>query len=755
MRSLTDITCRVERIIAIKYNGKNAFVFHTQLLIHGSQTVLGEVSDERELFLTAKCRDITVEDVVGLVSIKFIELTANDHVIKSGHRSSNISTSSNDYICKFLYDDSRYSFVQIPASKARTGDCALCAADAASKRNSKPHMKDRHNILVLNSMEYHLGDYVLIGELSGGPKLQAGLVAQIVNLNFTSCDSLYVRWLGRVSDVDPTCSDSRFLFLSKSHEHIDPSRIVQRCSVLLIDNLNDTETVAADFFVQYWLPTATSSWSERKQVNKESVLSCQFCHARHTEQADKPLKTLDLFAGTAGFSSAMSQNCPELLITHAIEIDSNACKTVQHNHPSAVVINTCANLALEASINAQTKIQQGKSFEERQLPLPGDIDVLVAGFPCQSHSSLNMFKRADDPKTNLMLTLLSNVDFYRPQYCYFENVWQFVNTPLMGVQEGPHCVVGGIRHGALKFMLYALTVMGYQCRFSILQAGMFGAPQSRERFFLIAAPIGIRLPEFPTPTHAFHRHAIRNINPVAGLSGLKIGALSTAWVLYPPVTVKDAIGDLYPFDWSLVPDTFTSLDRPVFHCKEQDPYYGELKMPYLIPAATAFQKQCRIGVGVDCPVIQHYTYPFSLAIVNRAISIPLYGGSDYRSLGQNLLTYETADPMSAQARHGFKSGAYARLHADGYFHTTVTNVSPTAKQSWVLNPWCLRVLTIRELARTQGFPDTFIFRTVNDDFDDSKGRVRVRAIHRQIGNAVAWPVARALGSELRRCIKRE
>lgn len=31
-------------------------------------------------------------------------------------------------------------------------------------------------------------------------------------------------------------------------------------------------------------------------------------------------------------------------------------------------------------------------------------------------------------------------------------------------------------------------------------------------------------------------------------------------------------------------------------------------------------------------------------------------------------------------------GLYGRLDGDKWFHTTITNVDPTAKQSWVLHP---------------------------------------------------------------------
>jgi DNA (cytosine-5)-methyltransferase 1 len=126
-------------------------------------------------------------------------------------------------------------------------------------------------------------------------------------------------------------------------------------------------------------------------------------------------------------------------------------------------------------------------------------------------------------------------------------------------------------------------------------------------------------------------------------------------------------------------------------------------------------------------------------------------------------------------------GLYGRLDKNYVFQTTVTNVEPTAKQSRVLNPYvrrqhthsmtirltdtdvykCHRMVTVRELARSQGFPDSFVFQTINDNivtvrltcvlfftsfrFDKNQSN----QMHRQIGNAVPWPVSEAIGRELR------
>ncbi|KAF9064410.1 hypothetical protein BDP27DRAFT_1230519 [Rhodocollybia butyracea] len=57
---------------------------------------------------------------------------------------------------------------------------------------------------------------------------------------------------------------------------------------------------------------------------------------------------------------------------------------------------------------------------------------------------------------------------------------------------------------------------------------------------------------------------------------------------------------------------------------------------------------------------------------------------------------------------------YKCLNPDCYFMTTITNVSPTAKQSSVIHPFCRRILTVREVACSQGFPDHFVFYAIED-----------------------------------------
>ena len=74
------------------------------------------------------------------------------------------------------------------------------------------------------------------------------------------------------------------------------------------------------------------------------------------------------------------------------------------------------------------------------------------------------------------------------------------------------------------------------------------------------------------------------------------------------------------------------------------------------------------------------------------------------------------------------------------FKTTITDPEPLGKQGQVLHPEQNRILSVRELARSQGFPDSYKF----------SGTIGDR--HREIGNAVPPPMGRALGLEIRKAM---
>lgn len=150
--------------------------------------------------------------------------------------------------------------------------------------------------------------------------------------------------------------------------------------------------------------------------------------------------------------------------------------------------NACANRMFNYSVRRSLKLDDdaariklvGAPANEAIPPvLPDMVDVIIAGFPwsvsgyachirnqsdrpgetSQSHSMLNQYRQADDRKTNLMLNLLSWVDFLQPKFCFFENVRGFMSYKLDATQASSRAVEGGIEMGGLKLLIRVLVAL--------------------------------------------------------------------------------------------------------------------------------------------------------------------------------------------------------------------------------------------------------------------------------------------------------
>jgi DNA (cytosine-5)-methyltransferase 1 len=159
----------------------------------------------------------------------------------------------------------------------------------------------------------------------------------------------------------------------------------------------------------------------------------------------------------------------------------------RRNSPDTIVYNQCVNELLRYAIKLRRGVLEEDEvpndlFNNSRLPpppQPGDIDVIIAGFPwcvhtslilssdtqgilvSQPHSRLNMFQKANDIKGNLILNLLSWVDFLEPAYCIFENVRGFLSYNLNAIQLDEHRTSGGISMGGLKFLVHSMLAMKY------------------------------------------------------------------------------------------------------------------------------------------------------------------------------------------------------------------------------------------------------------------------------------------------------
>jgi DNA (cytosine-5)-methyltransferase 1 len=213
--------------------------------------------------------------------------------------------------------------------------------------------------------------------------------------------------------------------------------------------------------------------------------------------------------------------------------------------------------------------------------------------------------------------------------------------------------------------------MGYTVKHRILFAGHYGVPQMRFRTVFI----GIRNFKgeitFPNPEY--------NAKAVTNFTGARELCLSTpplfAQDLKPHTTVWDAMSDLPEIE----NETTVSPTK------------------YAMPPQNAYQEYLRAG---NIELTAHCSAKVTKVNLDRLRHIP-QGGS-WRDIPYDLL------PAGLKrARRSDHTKRYGRLHPDALCSTVLTKCDP----HWgsFFHPTQDRIISIREAARIQSFPDSYQF----------------------------------------------
>ncbi|MGC8541773.1 MAG: DNA cytosine methyltransferase [Phycisphaerae bacterium] len=181
---------------------------------------------------------------------------------------------------------------------------------------------------------------------------------------------------------------------------------------------------------------------------------------------------IDLFCGCGGLSlgalEAARRARRPLDIRLAVDFDTDAIAVYKRNLP--LKNDRCHCQALQTICNGE--IGSGLTTQERSLRESlGDIDLLLAGPPCQGHSDLNNSTRRDDPRNRLYLLAARGVELFRPRHAFIENV-------------------PGVIHDTSNVIEIARRVMeaaGYTVSMAFAQVHDFGLPQRRRRHLLFAS----------------------------------------------------------------------------------------------------------------------------------------------------------------------------------------------------------------------------------------------------------------------------
>lgn len=208
------------------------------------------------------------------------------------------------------------------------------------------------------------------------------------------------------------------------------------------------------------------------------------------------------------------------------------------------------------------------------------------------------------------------------------------------------------------------------------------------------------------------------------------------------VLLKDAISDLPPVSNSESRDEMNYTNAPE---TEFQKFIRATKSDMLGNASLS-------SCDKKKPLLYDHR-PFSLNEDDclRVSRVPKRKGASFRDLpgivfgDDNVVTRAPEPELMPSGKHwvpnyaiNFNDGKNMKSFARVWWDETVSTVlcAPNYRTEAIIHPEQDRVLTIRECARLQGFPDFYAL----------CGTVKER--YRQVGNAVAVPVGRALGYTL-------
>ncbi len=397
---------------------------------------------------------------------------------------------------------------------------------------------------------------------------------------------------------------------------------------------------------------------------------------------------VDLFAGAGGLSLGLEQAGFDVVA--AVEYDPVHAATHEFNFPKTKVL--CANVAAPLHADALLAAVEAGLARHEDADWDGTIDLIAGGPPCQGFSFIGK-RLIDDVRNQLVFHFVRLVSSLRPRYFVMENV--------PGMARGGHA-------GILQQLIAEFEEAGYRfpdgAKYRILNAADYGVPQERNRLFLI----GTR--DDQTVTAAPPAPTVRAV-PKRSQSALK----ERSPLPWGP-SVWDAIGDL------------PNLDRFPSLRKSDEVRLSARAVARIDETASHYARRLR-GIEDDAA---DRSWP-------RIWDPALLTGS--------MRTKHT--PLSAKrfraTRHGAteKVSRFYRLDPGGLCNTLRAG-SGSERGAFTsprpIHPHLPRVLSNREAARLHSFPDWF--------------RLHTTKWHgfRQIGNAVAPLVGRAVGTEIVRAL---
>ena len=326
---------------------------------------------------------------------------------------------------------------------------------------------------------------------------------------------------------------------------------------------------------------------------------------------------------------------------------------------------------------------------EELLKLNGQITLLAGGPPCQGFS-MNGKRDQNDPRNLLVNAYFEFAELIRPKIILLENVRGFASMSHS--------------KGALfpEYAKETLDALGYHTNDKVLYASDWGVPQKRPRYFLIG----------------FHKEHFRNFDVFEMMEKYKSEFFGEVGLPISPTNLKSAIGDLKIEGKKLVKDVefgnkgFYALDYRV----------PKRKSKYL-----KYLRRGSYGRLTDLRLPRHRSNT-----VQR-----------FKFIQENC---ENGKNLSKNLRKecGLKKRSMRLLDE------TIPAPTITTLPDDFIHYDEPRILTVREMARIQSFPDHYSF--CGPYTTGGLRRKKDCPRYTQVGNAVPPLLARAIGFILVRAI---
>ena len=404
----------------------------------------------------------------------------------------------------------------------------------------------------------------------------------------------------------------------------------------------------------------------------------------------KEYTVIDLFAGAGGLSLGLYQAGWHSLF--AIEKNPFAFETLKYN---LIDRKKHFNWPEWLPIINHDINEVLKNYFEQLMDLQGKVDLVAGGPPCQGFSMAG--KRVkDDVRNQLVFSYIKFIKLVQPKMVLFENVKGFTYAFNKKKKEGvePYS----------QIVINALEGLGYAVKPHVIDFSEYGVPQRRKRFILVGVKEGLCSPD------KFEQLLKENRDAFLAERGL-----STT------VTLQEAISDLLRSNGEL-----PTPDRKGFNSGK----YSKRKL-------TAYEKLMR----GDYPKTHEVPNSHSFA----------HHTSDKQSCYKRLLAEypERGKRIDGKAREEWG------IKQRGIIVLDPNTVSPTitGQPDDYLHYEEPRIMTVRECARIQSFPDWYeIQKKYTTGWQMRKIEV---PRYSQVGNAIPPLFAEQAGNVLKQMLQYE